>query len=101
MVKWADFGISAVRYNEERTNIEKVFIHEDKGETIGPGATKTRRLIVREIKDGKRYATILKTNKGEWEKGQDVNIIEVNNEEYLRTDVNETGADNLENLPEF
>ena len=35
MEKWADFGISAVRYNEERTNIEKVFIHEDKGEKIG------------------------------------------------------------------
>ncbi len=101
MAKWADFGISAVRYNEERTHIEKVLIHEDKGETIGSGATKTRGLVVKEIKDGKTYTTILKTDKGEWRKGQDVHIIEVDNEEYLRTDANETGTDNLENLPEF
>jgi hypothetical protein len=33
--KWADFLISAVRYNQEGTNIDAVKLHEDKGETVG------------------------------------------------------------------
>jgi hypothetical protein len=101
MAKWADFGISAVSYNEEETHIEKVIVHEVNDESIGPGAVKTRGLVVGEIKHGKTYTTILKTGEGKWKRGQDVHTIKVKNKEYIRTDANKTGKDNLENLPEF
>ncbi len=101
MAKWVDFGISAVSYNEKRTHIEKVRVRVYNGETFGPGVVITRELVVKEIHNEKTYATILKTDEGGWRKGQDVHIITVSNKEYLRTDANKTGKDNLENLPEF
>ncbi|MEM6843216.1 MAG: DUF3892 domain-containing protein [Bacteroidota bacterium] len=36
-----------------------------------------------------------------WRKGEDVHIVEVNGEQYIRTDSNSKESDNLENLPEF
>ena len=36
MEKWADYLISAVRYDSKRSHIEKVRLHEDKGDKGGP-----------------------------------------------------------------
>lgn len=74
--------------------------HEDLGDKVGKSQDVTRATVVANIKDGKTYMTIFTSPEG-WKKGQDVRIITVRNEEFIRTDANAIAADNLENLPEF
>jgi molybdopterin biosynthesis enzyme len=101
MDKWADYGISAVRYNAEQTHILRVKVHEDKGDTIGIAVEQTRSEVVSAIERGESFVTILRGADNKWEKGQDVHIITVNGVKYIRTDQNRRASDNLENLPEF
>ncbi len=101
MAKWADFGISAVRYSSDEAYIDKVKVHEDKDTKIGSGIEKTRKQVIAGMKLGQTYVTILKDNDGKWKKGQGVHIIVVDDEEFIRTDANKKKSDNLENLPEF
>lgn len=98
--KWADYLISAVRYDAEHTHIDKVKAHEDKGGKITPSYEEDRETVVANINRGKTYCTILK-KEGKWHKGEIVGIIVVNNREFIRTDKNKTESDNLGELPEF
>jgi hypothetical protein len=100
MVKWADFGISAVKYNAAHTHIDKVIIHTLYGGTIGVSIEQSRQNIISAIKKTVTVVTIFK-KAGEWVKGQPVHIIKVNGTKYLKTVENGKEADNLENLPEF
>jgi hypothetical protein len=99
--KWADYGISHVRCDSEKTHIVKVMVHEDNGETITRVGEWTRNQVVSAIEGGKTFVTILKGSNNNWNKGQPVRIIKVNGVKYIRTDENNKAADNLENLPEF
>jgi len=101
MAKWADYGISAVRYNSAHTHIDRVRAHPDNGDTIGASAEYTRAGIIQSIKAGTTYVTIIKNSEGNWMKGQPIYIIKVNGVEYIKTVDNGKAADNLENLPEF
>jgi len=100
MEKWADFLISAVRYNAQKTHIDKVRSHKDEGDNVGTGEETTREDIVRKIKEGKTFVTIYKSN-DKWKKGEDVRIVDIDGQEYIRTDRNRTKKDNLGELPEF
>lgn len=102
MARWADYGVSEVRYNSNRTHIEKVKVHTITGNdnTVGSASEWSRAQVITNIKNGKSFVTILR-NYGSWKKGQDVHIVTVNGVEYIRTDQNRRTADNLENLPEF
>lgn len=100
MAKWADYGISAVRYNASHTHIDRVRAHPDNGDTIGSGAEYDRATIVKAINDGLSFVTII-SGSGNWQKGQPVYIIIVNRVEYIKTVDNGQARDNLENLPEF
>ncbi len=101
MAKWADFCISAVRYDANREHIVKVKSHVDNGDTIGQPEEKTRITVVSEIEDGKSYTTITKYNESKWNKGQPVTIVVINGRKYIKTVENNKECDNLENLPEF
>ena len=101
MIKWAGYGISAVRYNNMHTHIDRVRIHRDIGDTIGEYTEHSRVDIVAAIKEGITFVTIFKSNEGKWMKGQTVYIIRVNGVEYIKSVDNGRAADNLENLPEF
>ena len=101
MAKWADYGISAVRYSADEIHIDKVKVHEDKDTTMGPAVEKTRKQVVAGIKLGQSYVTILKGNDGKWKRGEDIHIIVIDDEEFIRTDANKKKSDNLENLPVF
>ena len=100
MAKWADYGISAVRYNRDHTHIDLVRARPDDGEKIGEAAEYARADIVAAIKRGVTFTTILMRD-GKWQQGQSVYIITVNRIEYIKTVDNGKAADNLENLPEF
>ena len=101
MEKWADYGISAVKFNYAHTHIDKVRVHPDNGETIGASVEHARTDIVNAIKKGSTFVTILKGDDGKWKKGQPVYIIKINGIGYIKTVDNGKAADNLDNLPEF
>lgn len=101
MAKWADYGISAVRYDKDKKHIEKVKVHTDNGDTIGPGSEWKRDSVVKSLEDDKTFVTITKSSDDKWKKGTDVHIIEVNSKKYIRTDGNKKESDNLGSLPEF
>lgn len=101
MSKWADFGISAVKFNYAHTHIDKVKVHPDNGETIGSSVEHARTDIVNAIKKGTTFVTIFKGDDGKWKKGQPVYIIKINGIEYIKTVDNGKAVDNLDNLPEF
>ena len=101
MAKWADYGISAVRYNAVHTHIDKVRTHQDNGDSIGTASESARATVVAAIKNGTTFVTILVGADGKWRQGQPVRVIKVNGVEYIKTVDNGKAADNLENLPEF
>jgi len=101
MSKWADYGISAVKFNYEHTHIDKVRVHPDNGDTIGASFEQARTDIVAAIKKGTTFVTIFKGSDGNWKKGQPVYIIKINGIEYIKTVDNGKAVDNLDNLPEF
>ena len=71
MDKWADYGISAVRYDEEHKHIDKVKAHKDNGDTFDSPTEKTRNSVVSSIESGTTYVTILKSADKNWKKGED------------------------------
>jgi hypothetical protein len=101
MAKWADYGVSAVRYDADEQYIEKVRVHVDNGDTIGSGEAWNRQDVVSKLDNGKTFTTIIQGSDGKWKKGQDIHIITVDGRRYLRTDANRGKSDNLESLPRF
>jgi hypothetical protein len=101
MEKWADYGISKVRYDNEHTHLVKVEVREDKGDKFGSAEEWTRNQVISAIDRGNSFVTILRGTDNKWKKGQDVHTITVNGTRYIRTDRNHNASDNLENLPEF
>ena len=100
MDKWADYGISAVQYDIEKTRINKVKVHEDEGDTIGVAAIWLRSDVISSLENNETFVTIIKGSDGKWKKGEDVRIVKINNINYIRTDRNQKSSDNLGNLPE-
>ncbi|WP_277657143.1 DUF3892 domain-containing protein [Seleniivibrio woodruffii] len=101
MSKWADYCISAVRYDSESRYIAKLHVHPDNGDSIGSYSEWTRQDVLDKIDNSKTFVTITKNSDDEWSKGEDVRAIYVNGKHYLRTDANGKESDNLENLPKF
>lgn len=99
--KWADFLISKAGYSADHTNIIKVATHIDNGDSVGSPVEENRQTVVSNIKNGKTYCSILKNKDGKWEKGAQVEILNVRGREFIRTDKNMTESDNLGELPEF
>jgi Protein of unknown function (DUF3892) len=99
--KWADYLISAVRYNAAETHIDAVKLHEDRGDTVGSSVEKSRQEIVALLEGDATISTIFKTQEGKWRQGAEVRIITVEGTKYIRTDADATKADNLGNLPRF
>ena len=97
--KWADFLISKVGYDTNRTHIVKVRVHKDLGDNIGDTYDENRSTVVSNLKNDKTYCTIIKKEK--WAKGASVKIFPVHGKEFIKTKKNEIESDNLGELPEF
>lgn len=98
--KWADYLISKVRYDENHNHITDLFIHKDAGVKVKAGDTYSRQSVVDVITKGASFNTIYKEN-STWKNGAKVEIVRIDNENYLRTDSNNVKKDNLGELPEF
>jgi hypothetical protein len=98
--KWADYLISAVRYNDKDTHIVAVQVDVD-GETVGAPTLKSRQEVAALLSKGSTICTIFKGPNGRWSQGAKVEIVKVDGEEYIRTDADKIKADNLGQLPRF
>lgn len=98
--KWADYLISAVRYNTAETHIGEVRVHEDDGDSVSAASIEKRSTVVSRLEAGYTFVTIIK-GEGKWKRGAKVDIITVNGTKYIRTDADATEEDNLGNLPRF
>lgn len=101
MAKWADYLISAVRYNSEHSHITHLKVREDKGDTVGVGENYTRQTVVNAINNETSFITIYKSESNEWKKGAKVYIFKVNGTNYIKTVDNQKEEDNLGGLPRF
>ena len=78
MAKWADYGISKVRYNDDHDRIIKVMVHPDKGDAIGEAKEYSREAVADAIDSHRAtFVTILKDTDGKWQRGEDVRTIRV------------------------
>lgn len=102
MAKWADYGVSAVKFNREHTHIDQVKVHADNGDAIEGATAWSRQDVIKAIENGSTFVTIFKNSvDGKWKKGQPVYVIKVSNTKFIKTVDNGKLADNLDNLPEF
>lgn len=101
MEKWADYGISAVKFNNGGTHIDGVRVHKDKGNAMGDAEVWSREQVILALENNYTFITILNYDKGIWDEGQEVSIVHVNGNKYIRTDKNKTPSDNLDNLPKL
>lgn len=102
MEKWADFGISRVKYDDRHEAISEVEIQPDLGERFGYPQRASRQNVVTAIGQGKTFVTIIKSpDDKSITRGEEVRTVTVRGQKYLRTDNNGTPADNLGSLPEY
>lgn len=101
MAKWADYCISAVRYDHTESHIDRAKVHaDDGGDTLGVSSEWIRSQVISAIQRGHTFVTIYSRNR-QWHRGEDVRIITMNGTKYIRTDTNYKAADNLGTLPRF
>lgn len=99
-VKWADYLISKVRYDENHNYITDLFIHEDSDDNAEAGKAYPRQSVVNAILKGTSFNTIYQET-SKWKNGAKIEVVVIDNKNYLRTDSNKIKKDNLGELPEF
>ncbi len=101
MAKWADYLISAVRFNQAHTHINVVRVHEDRDTSTGPAQDISRQDVIKYLKQGRTFCTVFTGSDGNLKQGQFVEIVTIDGVEFIKTLADRIKADNLDNLPEF
>jgi hypothetical protein len=101
MTKWADYGISAVRFNSAGTHIDLVRAHVDNGSTIEASSDYARATIVTALNNGTTFVTMTRNAAGDWIKGASVFVIRIGTVDYIKSVADNRASDNLDNLPKF
>lgn len=101
-MKWADYLISAVRYDTSSKNriISYFKIHTDTGDSVGESRTWTKDELLDALVHGKSFVTIKKKDNGKWMKVSEVSVTS-NKEVFIRTDFRNIPEDFLEDISEF
>ena len=100
MQKWADYLISGVK-SESQSRIQKVEVHSDFGCMVCETTVFSRADVIINMKNGVTFSTVFKTPMGKWRKGDDVHLVTINGEDYLRTDNKCIAEDQFDNVPEI
>jgi hypothetical protein len=103
-IKWADYLITKVRYNDKSNFIEYLEIRKDKEFFVGDGELKRREKIIEYMKEGASFFTankVIKNDKTLWIKGKKVHLLNIFENYYIRTDELKLEKDYLENLDEM
>jgi hypothetical protein len=101
MAKWADYLITAVRFNAAGTHIEAVQYREDKGDSAGSASEALRSKVIEWIERGYSFCTATKGSDGNWHKGAIVKVVIIDGKQFIRTKSDGIAEDNLDNLPSF
>lgn len=101
MQKWADYLISGVKSIRGSNRISYAEVHSDFGCLVCETTVESREQVMANIKRGISYATVFRTTLGKWRRGEDVRVVTVNGEEYLRTDAKPEAGDNFNDAPEI
>ncbi len=102
MDKWADYLVSAVRTSSDQKFIDSVECHSDFGCVVCENIVLSRGELILNMKKGCTYATVFRTAIGKWRKGQEVHLINVNGQDFLRTDTKSNlASDNFDDVPEL
>lgn len=100
MQKWADYLVSAVRFNVHGTHIESIRCHEDHGEMFGDAKVFSRETVVKAVQNGKTFATIARQQDGKYRYGAPLQTVTLSYV-YLKTKSDNIIQDNLDELPVF
>lgn len=98
--KQADYAITRVRYNSNKTHIEQLEVRTYLGTTHIHTSIWRRADVIKAIENDVAFVTAIWEG-NQWKLGADVHIIPVDDEKYLRTDNNKSPQDNLGNLQTF
>ncbi len=101
MIEDIDFLVSAVMYNTSEIKIKKVLAHEKKDQYgVGYPFEETRKHMLKKIKDGKCYYTLVQQEGTafEYNVGDKIKNVEIESEIYLRTDDRKEKKDHLGGL---
>lgn len=98
--KWADYVIVKVKYSEGHDHIVEVKICEDNGANLGEEKIIKRQDVINLLKKGKTFITAYAGDKG-YRRGAEVHKVVIDGYEYIKTERDNTKADNLGELPEF
>jgi hypothetical protein len=101
MDKWADYLVSGVKTSQDQKYIDSVECHSDFGCVVCEVIILSRTDLISNMKKGCTYTTVFRTAIGKWRKGQDVRLVNVNGEDFVRTDLKTSAADNFDEVPEF
>ena len=98
-----DYVIAKVRYDDDHSRITHVRrgSYDNDENVISPRSTQSRQTIVSSLNSGDDYYTVPPDGDGGFTWGDEVEVITIDGEDFIRTDGNEVKGDNLENLPEF
>jgi hypothetical protein len=102
MDKWAEYLVSAVKTSSDQRYIDSVECHSDFGCVVCESIVLFRNDLIINMKKGCTYAPVFRTAIGKWRKGQEIHLVNVDNEDSLRTDSKNTVASvNFDDVPEF
>jgi hypothetical protein len=102
MEKWADYLISAIRYDSDSLKriISHFKVHTDNGDSVGESRTWTKEEVLKAFSSGHNFSAIIKDSNGKWRRGEKISIVQLN-ELFIRTDSKNIPEDYLEEIPEF
>jgi uncharacterized protein DUF3892 len=101
MAKWADYLITAVRFNSAGTHIEYVQRRKDEDDKAGATSESSRAQIVASLESGTTYCTATKDGSGNLQMGAAVRIVTIEGTKFIKTKADGIKKDNLDNLPSF
>jgi hypothetical protein len=99
MSKWADYLVTGVKHDFRTGSIVEFEVRPDLGSQVGGPLRASRSWVVNAIESGVTFVTVYSQN-GKFHRGEDVRVVKIGLQKYLRTDPNGVGVDNLGSLPE-
>jgi hypothetical protein len=101
MDKWADYCISHVRYDDSKTHIAQVKVHQDLGDSLGVPSAWERADVLDSLRNEESFCTIIKGTDNKWNRGAIIKIVTINGMDYIKTVKDSIEKDNLGELPTF
>lgn len=95
------FLIGGVRYNKDRTHINRLKVHEVAEGKIQPARYMLRTEVISHLRAGDGFLAVAVGKDGKMVQGPDLVIMTLAGNDYLRTDRIDRETDFVEMVPEF